>query len=31
MSDIRKQIMSPFTGRKSQKAWNETKEKHDKI
>ena len=31
MSDIRKQIMSPFTGRKRQKALNETKEKHDKI
>ena len=31
MSDIRKRIMSPFTGRKRRKAWNKTREKHDKI
>ena len=28
MSGGCKQILSPFTGRKKQKAWNETKEKY---
>ena len=27
-SGSRKQILSPFTGRKNQKAWNKTKEKY---
>ena len=31
MSDSCKQILSLFTGRKRQKAWNKTREKHDKI
>ena len=31
MSDGRKRILIPFTGRKRRKAWNKTKEKHDKI
>ena len=28
MSDGRKLILSPFTGRKKRKAWNKTREKH---
>ena len=28
MSDGRKLIMSPFTGRKKRKAWNKTREKY---
>ena len=28
MSDGRKQILSPFTGCKKQKAWNKTREKY---
>ena len=28
MSDGRKQILSPFTGRKKREAWNKTKEKY---
>ena len=28
MSDGRKLILSPFTGRKKQKAWNKTREKY---
>ena len=28
MPDGRKLILSPFTGRKNRKAWNETKEKY---
>ena len=28
MSDGRKQILSPFTGREKRKAWNKTKEKY---
>ena len=28
MSDGRKRIMSPFTGRKKRKAWNKTREKY---
>ena len=28
MSDGRKLILSPLTGRKKQKAWNKTKEKY---
>ena len=28
MSDSRKQILSPFTGRKKRKAWNKTREKY---
>ena len=28
MSDGRKQILSPFTGRKKRKACNKTREKH---
>ena len=28
MSDRRKQTLSPFTGRKKQKAWNKTREKY---
>ena len=28
MSDDRKLILSPFTGRKKQKAWNKTREKY---
>ena len=28
MSDGRKQILSPFTGRKKRKAWDKTREKY---
>ena len=28
MSDGRKLILSPFTGRKKRKAWNKTREKY---
>ena len=28
MSDGRKRILSPFTGRKKRKAWNKTEEKY---
>ena len=28
MSDGHKLILSPFNGRKKQKAWNKTREKH---
>ena len=28
MSDGRKLILGPFTGRKKQKAWNKTREKY---
>ena len=28
MSDGRKKILSPFTGRKNRKAWNNTREKY---
>ena len=28
ISDGRKQILSPFTGREKRKAWNKTKEKY---
>ena len=28
MSDVRKRILSPFTGHKKQKHWNKTKEKY---
>ena len=28
MSDGRKRILSPFTGRKKRKAWNKTREKY---
>ena len=28
MSDRRKLILSPFTGRKKRKAWNKTREKY---
>ena len=28
MSDGRKLILSPFTGRKNRKAWNKTKERY---
>ena len=28
MSDSRKEILSPFTGRKKRKAWNKTEEKY---
>ena len=28
MSDSRKLILSPFTGRKKRKAWNKTREKY---
>ena len=28
MSDGRKRILSPFTGRNKQKAWNKTREKY---
>ena len=28
MSDSHKLILSPFTGRKKQKAWNKTREKY---
>ena len=28
MSDDRKQILSPFTGRKERKSWNKTREKY---
>ena len=28
MSDGRKQILSPFTGREKHKAWNKTREKY---
>ena len=28
MSDGRKKILSPFTGRKNRKAWNKTREKY---
>ena len=28
MSDSRKRILTPFTGRKNRKAWNKTREKY---
>ena len=31
MSDGRKRILNPFTGRKKQKAWNKTKEKYMSV
>ena len=31
MSDGRKRILSPFTGRKKRKAWNNTKEKYKPV
>ena len=31
MSDGRKLILSPFTGRKKRKAWNKTREKYMSV
>ena len=31
MSDGRKLILSPFTGRKKRKAWNQTREKYKPV
>ena len=31
MPDGRKQILTPFTGRKKQKAWNKTSEKYMSV